>query len=173
VCVNKAKCKGTSLPGSTPAGRPAEQARLAARSRSATARWIPGGDRVSTYHKSRGGQGEHGHRGGRVGCGSASHAFYSRETDQLKNADANGKIGVSADGCGRCRPCAPLAVLAAATRGRPTRGGVRGVCIRLPTSESSCGRPAVGGRPLCPRARLPLTSIPAYTYCPVVATRRS
>jgi hypothetical protein len=72
----------TSLPGSTPAGRPAEQARLAARSRSATARWIPGGYRVSTYHKSRGGQGEHGHRGGRVGCGSASHAFYSRERDR-------------------------------------------------------------------------------------------
>jgi hypothetical protein len=99
--ANKAKCKGTSLPGSTctPAGRPAEQARLAARSGSATACWIPGGDRVSTYHKSRGGQGEHGHRGDRVGCGSASHAFYSREreTDQLKNADAEGKIGVSAD----------------------------------------------------------------------------
>ena len=41
-CVKKAKCKGFSLPGSTPAGRPTEQARLAARSRSATARWIPG-----------------------------------------------------------------------------------------------------------------------------------
>eukprot|EP01047_Picozoa_sp_COSAG01_P116121 COSAG01_NODE_44789_length_415_cov_2.569620_2_plen_62_part_01 len=36
------RVQGTSLPDSTPALRPTEQARLAARSRSATARWIPG-----------------------------------------------------------------------------------------------------------------------------------
>jgi hypothetical protein len=79
------------------------------------------------------------------------HSTVERETDQLKNADANEKIGVSADGCGttpalqhrdtvdqrRILPCCHCDAAAALLLQLPRRCCCRGAWLYPPSSPST------------------------------------